>query len=54
MNKYPYIATIMDPRNKLDSCFVVGDAVSEEEAIRMYEDELRLVATPRTGNSAVP
>jgi hypothetical protein len=62
MNKYPYIATIMDPRNKLDSCFVVGDAVSEEEAIRMYEDELRLVekttagfvSTPRTGNSAVP
>ena len=31
MNKWIYIATVLDPRNKLDKCFTAGDAMTPTE-----------------------
>jgi hypothetical protein len=44
MNKWIYIATVMDPRNKLDKCFRPGDAVSVDDATKMYVTELTDIA----------
>jgi hypothetical protein len=44
MNKWIYIATVLDPRNKLDKCFTVGDAMNATEVKALYMTELLNVA----------
>ena len=43
-NKFMYIATVMDPRNNLESCFALGDAMSVDRATALYTAELTVVA----------
>jgi hypothetical protein len=44
MNKWICIATVLDPRNKLDKCFTVGDAMNATEVKALYMTELLNVA----------
>ena len=43
-NKFMYIATVMDVRNNLESCFEQGGAMSVDRATALYIAELTLVA----------
>ena len=44
MSKWIYIATVLDPRNKLDKCFTAGDAMTPTEVKALYMAELLNVA----------
>ena len=44
MNKWVYIATVLDPRIKLDKCFTAGDAMNATEVKALYMTELNNVA----------
>jgi hypothetical protein len=44
MNKWTYIATVLDPRIKLDKCFTAGDAMNATEVKALYMTELKNVA----------
>jgi hypothetical protein len=39
-----YIATVLDPRNKLDKCFPAGDAMTVAEVKALYTAELMNIA----------
>ena len=44
MNKWVYIATVLDPRNKLDKCFPAGDAMTVADVKALYTAELMNIA----------
>jgi hypothetical protein len=44
MNKWVYIATVLDPRIKLQNCFTAGDAMAVPEVKALYTTELENIA----------
>jgi hypothetical protein len=44
MNKWVYIATVLDPRIKLKNCFTAGDAMAVEEVKALCTTELENIA----------